>query len=103
GERDRLARDLPMPPSRLARMQRIAGAVEGADREAVVAQPGHELFSRRRAVEHPVERQVRGPRPVAGGKLQLLDAELGGGAKKIIEGKLAKAVGNHANLHRYPL
>jgi hypothetical protein len=46
---------------------------------------------------------MRRRRPVAAGKLQLLDAELGGGAKKIIEGQLAKAVGNHANLHRHPL
>src|SRR3984893_8106533 len=100
GEGDRLARDLPMPPARLARMQRIAGAVEGADQKAVVAEPDHELFSSRRAVEHSVKRQVRGSRPVAGSKLQSLDAELGGGAKKIIEGQLAKAVGNHADLHR---
>src|ERR1700730_761270 len=103
GEGDRLARDLPMPPARLARMQRIAGAVEGADQKAVVAEPDHELFSSRRAVEHSVKRQVRGSRPVAGSKLQSLDAELGGGAKKIIEGQLAKAVGNHADLHRSPL
>src|SRR6266478_6841600 len=103
GERDRLARNLLMPPSCLARVQRIARAVERADRKAVVAQPGHELFSRRRAVEHPVERQMRGSRPVAGSKLQSLDAERGGGAKKIIEGQLAKAVGNHADLHRSPL
>src|SRR6266446_6317381 len=40
GERDRLARDLPMPRSRLARMQRIARAVERADRKAMVAEPG---------------------------------------------------------------
>src|SRR6266404_6873948 len=42
GERDRLARDLPMPPARLARMQRIARAVEGADQKAVVAEPDHD-------------------------------------------------------------
>src|ERR1700730_1592339 len=82
GEGDRLARDLPMPPARLARMQRIARAVEGADQKAVVAEPDHELFSSRRAVEHSVKRQVRGSRPVAGSKLQSLDAELGGGPRR---------------------
>src|SRR5712692_7727345 len=43
------------------------------------------------------------PRPVAGGKLQLVDAEFGGGAEKIIEGQRAKAIGNHADLHHSPL
>src|SRR5262249_42021542 len=96
---DRLARDLSMPPSRLARMQRISRAVERAGRKAVIAQPGHELFSRRRAVEHPVECQMRGPRPIARSKLQLFDAEFGGSGEKIIEGQLAKTVGNHPDLH----
>src|SRR6266478_6235274 len=65
GEGDRLAHDLPMPPARLARMQRIAGAVEGADQKAVDAEPDHELFSRPRAVEHSVKRPIRvqPPRP----------------------------------------
>ena len=70
-----------MPRADRTRMERISRAVEGANRNAVIAELGQELVSCRRAVEHPVERQVRRLRPVTGGELQSFDAELGSGAE----------------------
>jgi len=58
--------------------------------QGVIGNLGQEFLSRRRAVEHPVERQMRRLRPVAASKLQAFDAKIGNGAEKLVEGQRAR-------------
>ena len=71
-ELDRLARHRVVAPSRLARMKRIAGAIERADRDPVRIETRPEFTPRAFAFEHPVEPDVRRRRPVAAGELELV-------------------------------
>jgi hypothetical protein len=61
GERDGLARHRAVALSDLARMQRVAGAVERADRDGAIREASQKVGARRGAVEQPVEFEMRRP------------------------------------------
>src|SRR5262249_7035310 len=99
GEPDRLARDGVVALAVLAGMQRVARAVERADRRPMVCQLRREVAPRRRALEHAVEVKMRRPGPVSTGEFEHLDAEPGGGCEELVDEKLAEPVGDNADLH----
>src|SRR5262249_13603133 len=96
---DRLARDFVVPAPLLARMQRIARAVERADGELAIAELGEELTSRGRACEHRIELEVRRARPVAAAELQHVHAQPRCDVEHLLEARHRQAVGDHSDVH----
>ena len=100
GEPDRLRGDRLMLPPDFAGMQRIAGAVQRAQRQTMIAQLRHELAARGSLSSIASSMQMRCARPVAARKLQHLDAKFGRRMQQLVQRQMAQAVGNHADAHR---
>src|SRR5205814_808818 len=97
---DRLARYLVVTASVLARMQRVAGAIERADADAVRGETRPEVAPLGVAVEHPIELQMRRRGPVAAAEFEHVELEPRRGCEQRFEVGVRQTVGDHADLHR---
>ena len=98
GQPDRLPGDLGVAASVFAGMQRIARAVEGADRDPVIGDPGLEITARGVAVEHSVELDVRRRRPVAAREFEHVHFHPCRIRQHRVDTVVGQAVGDHSNL-----
>ena len=73
-----------------AGMQRIARAVQRAERQSMIAQLRQELPRAPFAFQHRVQMQMRRARPVAARELQRCDAEFRRGAQQLVQGRCAR-------------
>ena len=99
-EANGLARHVIVPASFVARMHRIARAIERADRNVVVGQLGEKLAARGRAFEHSVQVDMRSARPVSAAELEHVHFQPRRHAEHRVEIGFGQAVGDHSYLHR---